>query len=386
MHAPKTVFVIGGLNEDIKARPFSTCIPRTSNPGRVYRAPGGVARNIAHSLALLGSPVTLCSAAGRDSGGDSVLSATAAAGVDTTAVFRFTDIPTGTYVAIQDETGNLAAAVSSMEIMDALTPAQLSSIEGPIASAAALILDTNLRTDSLSHIVRIAHRHGVPCIAEPVSVEKSTRLSEILPYCSWICPNSDELCKLFSLDSSVLQGVIRNLVNRSPQKSTPLPSATTSASSLAAPSAAPAALDFGPFTAALTPSTGNSAPHILVTLGEKGVLLLSRDPKCNGRTALSPPHKSETNQWWAWWHPPVDAEVVDSNGAGDAFIAGFTAAFTSPRLVPKEKTYRGNPAESRATTVAEAVQLGQAAAALTLESPHTVTPYLSSSTVAGILK
>ncbi len=368
MHALKSVFVVGGLNEDIKARPFSTCTPRTSNPGRVYRAPGGVARNIAHSLALLGSPVTLCSAAGRDSGGDSVLSATAAAGVNTTAVFRLTDIPTGTYVAIQDETGNLAAAVSSMEIMDALTPAQLSSIEAPIASAAALVIDTNLRTDSLNHIVRIAHRHGVPCIAEPVSVEKSTRLSEILPYCSWICPNSDELCKLFSLDSSVIQGVIRNIVKHPPLKPTILPSAAPYP---------PVALDFGSFTAALTPSTGNSAPHILVTLGEEGVLLLSRDPKCNGRTTLSPPNKYETHQWWAWWYPPVDAEVVDSNGAGDAFIAGFTAAFTSPRLLPKEKTFRDNTEENRGTTVAEAVQLGQAAAALTLESPHTVTPNLS---------
>ncbi|HKK66194.1 MAG TPA: hypothetical protein VJ967_10100, partial [Clostridia bacterium] len=49
------VFVAGGLNEDIKASPLTTFTPRSSNSGRVYRAPGGVGRNIAHSLALLGA-------------------------------------------------------------------------------------------------------------------------------------------------------------------------------------------------------------------------------------------------------------------------------------------------------------------------------------------
>ncbi|MCF7948093.1 MAG: carbohydrate kinase family protein [Spirochaetia bacterium] len=348
-----TVFVAGGLNEDIKARPLTTFTPRSSNSGRVYRAPGGVGRNIAHSLALLGAQTTFCSAAGNDSGGDSVLSATAAAGVDTSAVFRFDSLPTGTYLAIQDETGDLSSAISDMEIMDTLQVELLRPLEPQIASAAALVLDTNLRTTTLAYLAHTARRHGVPCIAEPVSVQKSTRLASILQYCTWISPNLDELCALYSIEIFYMRRFLRSLVAR-PGQSTALA---------------------GDITAALeSASSGTAAPQLLITLGAEGVLLLSRDPQCSRRHSLSlnPSEDplsgnslSASSQWWAWWYPPLPARPVDTNGAGDAFIAGFTAAFTA------------QASAAAAPSVADAVQWGQAAAAITLESQHTVAPELS---------
>ena len=347
------VFVAGGLNEDIKARPLTTFTPRSSNSGRVYRAPGGVGRNIAHSLALLGAHPTLCSAAGNDSGGDSVLAATAAAGVDTSAVFRFDSFPTGTYLAIQDETGDLSSAISDMEIMDALQVELLRPLEPQIASAAALVLDTNLRTTTLAYLAHAARRHGVPCIAEPVSVQKSSRLASILQYCTWISPNLDELCALYSIEIFYMQRFLRSLVARPGQ-----------ATALA-----------GDITAALeAASSGTAAPQLLISLGAEGVLLLSRDPHCSQRHSflpnlsaepLSGSSQSGSSQWWAWWYPPLPARPLDTNGAGDAFISGFTAAFTT--AVPS----MGAP------SVAEAVQWGQAAAAISLESQHTVAPELS---------
>ncbi|MCF7951219.1 MAG: carbohydrate kinase family protein [Spirochaetaceae bacterium] len=356
-----TVFVAGGLNEDIKARPLTTFTPRSSNSGRVYRAPGGVGRNIAHSLALLGAQTTFCSAAGNDSGGDSVLSATAAAGVDTSAVFRFDSLPTGTYLAIQDETGDLSSAISDMEIMDTLQVELLRPLEPQIASAAALVLDTNLRTTTLAYLAHTARRHGVPCIAEPVSVQKSTRLASILQYCTWISPNLDELCALYSIEIFYMRRFLRSLVAR-PGQSTALA---------------------GDITAALeSASSGTAAPQLLITLGAEGVLLLSRDPQCSRRHSLSlnPSEDplsgnslSASSQWWAWWYPPLPARPVDTNGAGDAFIAGFTAAFTAQASAAVV-----SPASAAAApSVADAVQWGQAAAAITLESQHTVAPELS---------
>lgn len=345
--AGSAVFVAGGLNEDIKARPLTTFTPRSSNQGRVYRAPGGVGRNIAHSLALLGAHPLLCSAAGNDSGGEAVLSATTAAGVDTSAVFRFDSFPTGTYLAIQDETGDLSSAISAMEIMDALQVELLRPLEPQVASAAALVLDTNLRTTSLAYLAHIAHRHGVPCIAEPVSVQKSARLASILQYCTWISPNLDELCALYSIEIFYMRRFLRSLVAR-PGQATALSEDIT------------AALE--------SSSGGSSAPHMLITLGAEGVLLLSQDPQCSRRRSLlsnpTAEPQSESSQWWAWWYPPLPAAPVDTNGAGDAFIAGFTAAFTAA-----------------APTVTEAIQWGQAAAAITLESPHTVAPELSLATI-----
>ena len=59
--------VIGGLNADIWGRPSGPIILRDSNPGSVTLTPGGVGRNIAHDLCLLGLDVSLVSAVGDDS-------------------------------------------------------------------------------------------------------------------------------------------------------------------------------------------------------------------------------------------------------------------------------------------------------------------------------
>ena len=344
----REVFVAGGLNEDIKARPFAALTARTSNPGRIYRAPGGVGRNIAHSLSLLGTPAVLCSAVGNDSAAAAIKAATAAAGVDISAVGTYSDYPTGAYLAIQDETGDLSAAVSSMEIMEALTPDRLAALEPRIIAAAALVLDTNLNPATLTFLARLAFRHRVPCLVEPVSVEKTLRLAEILPFCSWISPNLAELRALFAINIFSMKDSIRS-------------AAATPGRGAALKGDVAAALDSRTRT--------DSAPNILVTLGSEGLLLLSRNPHCNqarqlvaAATAAAP----AAPQWWAWWYPPFETRVADSNGAGDAFLAGFTAAFT-------EET-GGPPAE---TTVADAIRWGQASATLTLESQHTVAPALS---------
>ena len=46
--------VFGGINMDIWGRPEGKLIPKDSNPGTVALRPGGVGRNIAHDLRLLG--------------------------------------------------------------------------------------------------------------------------------------------------------------------------------------------------------------------------------------------------------------------------------------------------------------------------------------------
>ena len=120
-------------------------------------------------------------------------------------------------------------------------------------------------------------------------------------------------------------------------------------------------------------STAGPNPNILVTLGSQGLLLLSRNPQCPRQRSLSPadpqePHPSTPGRWQAWWYPPLDTEVADANGAGDAFLAGFTAAFTA------------EPSDS--ITVADAIAWGQAAAAITLESQHTVAAELSRAAVS----
>ena len=55
IHTAPYVTVVGGVNMDIGGRPAAVPVMQDSNPGTVGMSLGGVGRNIAHNLRLLGS-------------------------------------------------------------------------------------------------------------------------------------------------------------------------------------------------------------------------------------------------------------------------------------------------------------------------------------------
>ena len=60
------VTVVGGMNMDIGGWPSEELVAQDSNPGRVRMSPGGVGRNIAHNMSLMGLDVRLLTAFGDD--------------------------------------------------------------------------------------------------------------------------------------------------------------------------------------------------------------------------------------------------------------------------------------------------------------------------------
>ena len=61
--------VVGGVNVDICGRSFHPLVESDSNPGRVSTGLGGVGRNIAHNMSLMGVDVRLLTAFGDDPNG-----------------------------------------------------------------------------------------------------------------------------------------------------------------------------------------------------------------------------------------------------------------------------------------------------------------------------
>ena len=169
------VIVIGGANVDIKGRASGPCLPRTSNPGSVTLSAGGVGRNIAENLARLGLSVSLVTALGDDPNAALVRSACAGAGVDLSLAW-VSGHPTGTYLAVLDETGEMVSAVSDMRAMDGLDPAHLDALSGELARADMLVADCNLPTGCLAWLTGFAGRHGLRLLIEPVSVAKARKL------------------------------------------------------------------------------------------------------------------------------------------------------------------------------------------------------------------
>ncbi len=181
--------VCGGANIDIGARSFAPLRAKDSNPGKVELSLGGVGRNIAHNMRLLGLNVELLTALGSDSRAAQVEQSCRALGIGLSHALRVPDGRTSTYVFVGGNDGDMAVAVSDMEICERLTPeyfaAQLPFLNG----AAAVVLDTNLPRTSLAYLLEHC---TAPLFADPVSTVKAEKLRGLLGRIHTLKPNRIE--------------------------------------------------------------------------------------------------------------------------------------------------------------------------------------------------
>lgn len=184
------VVVVGGINLDTLARINAPMVTATSNPGQTVTAPGGVGRNVAENLARLGSHARLIGAIGHDHAGDLLLDGLARVGVDATGVRRKPEVSTGTYTAVLDQDGSLVVGVADMAATDSVSPEDIP--DDLVDDASWLVLDGNLRTDTIAHCLELARRPGVPVALDPVGVAKAARLGPI-PDVNTFTPNAAEL-------------------------------------------------------------------------------------------------------------------------------------------------------------------------------------------------
>ena len=205
------VVVVGGTNMDVVARTSAPLVAATSNPGRTRISPGGVGRNVAACLGLLGAPVRLVSVVGDDTFGDEALRVTAACGVDIGSVRR-TPGATGTYTAVLDDRGELVAAVSDMAAVDGL---ELDTLH--VADAALVVVDGNLAHAQVAHALAAAAAAGAPVAFEPVSVAKAARLADLVRDLFLVTPNTDELAALTGRATSAWRESVADLHDRGVQ-------------------------------------------------------------------------------------------------------------------------------------------------------------------------
>lgn len=199
----KKVTVIGGLNMDIKAKSKSSLLPGDSNPSIIEVSPGGVGRNIAHNLALLNVHTTLLSAAGNDNEGSSIIRQTAAAGVIMDKVLISETKKTGKYIAILDQNGEMAMAVSDMDVLLDSTPDYFKANIETIKNSDFIVCDTNLSRDCLEYIFQVAGSYGIPLCVDPVSAAKAIKLKGLMKHINIITPNEKELLVLSDTPSDI---------------------------------------------------------------------------------------------------------------------------------------------------------------------------------------
>ncbi|MEQ8258307.1 MAG: PfkB family carbohydrate kinase [Roseovarius confluentis] len=185
MTPPPDILCIGSVLWDIIGRSASAMRQGSDVPGRITRGPGGVALNIALTLLRFGLRPALLSAVGRDAPGEELLALCTARGIDTSHVWRSSELPTDQYMAIEGA-GGLVAAIADAHSLEAAGDRILAPLQdGTLGSAAKphtgpIALDGNLTTTLLSRIAHDPAFSAADLRVAPASPGKAERLLPFL--------------------------------------------------------------------------------------------------------------------------------------------------------------------------------------------------------------
>jgi len=174
----KYVALIGAANIDIQGFSTNPIIERDSNPGRIEFCPGGVSRNIAENLSRLGLKTELISAVGDDPNGSLILESCKSAGIGSANSLIIPNTVSSVYLAIMDNSKDMALALSDMSISKNITIEFLKSRQTILNNAAAIVFDTCLNADAMNYI--LSNFRGKQIYVDPVSVGKAEALKPFI--------------------------------------------------------------------------------------------------------------------------------------------------------------------------------------------------------------
>ena len=287
------ISIIGGANVDLSATLYDAFIAADSNPGHIEVGYGGVARNIAHNLSLLGARTQLLTIFGGDLFGGLLYDYCRQQGIDVHLSERESSLRSGVYLCINNHGGEMIAAVADTEAIRAITPDWLTKRSGEINLSDFVVADTNITEDALRFLMENV---TVPLFVDGVSTTKAHRIVNAL--------RKAKLPYLHSLKLNLKEAL-----------------AVTHTATYA--EAAQQLLNWG-------------VAHVYITLGGEGVYC---------RNAAE-----------EWLFPSLPGEIVNTTGAGDAFLAGVVYAHAKGIDFPQTAQY------------------GLMAARATLMSPKAVNP------------
>ena len=171
------VCVIGGANVDITATARKAFIARDSNPGTVRLSFGGVGRNIAHNLALLGDPVCFVTRFGGDAFGQMLQVSCREIGMDLSLCETCPTLPSACFASLNDCSGEMLGGVADMAVTESISKEWLARRIDAIRAADAVVADTNLLPETLAWLI---DHVTAPLYVDAVSGPKANRLHKAL--------------------------------------------------------------------------------------------------------------------------------------------------------------------------------------------------------------
>ena len=261
------VCVIGAANIDIVGFPNNPLRYKDDNIGRINISMGGVGRNIAENLVRLGLPVKLICPYGDDILGEQLVAHCNEIGIDIKDSLFLSNQPSSVHTSIMDGENDLALGISDMGICDKMSEEFIVSKKEIIANAALVVLETNIPAPILTQIVK--DNPDKKYFLDTVSGSQCIRAKGVLHH-------------LFILKTNQLEAEIISGIKISDKKDQHR------------------VADY---------FHEKGIEHVFITLGAKGVFY------SNGKLAINIFPKKDN--------------IVNTNGAGDAFSAGVVYGFVN---------------------------------------------------------
>lgn len=274
-----SVVVIGTIFIDCKGFAGNTYHALSRNLGRIAFVHGGVARNVAENMANLEVPVTFLTTADRSAIGQEVLDRLSRNGVNCDHIAKYDGEGMGMWLAILDESGNLAGSISQMPNLAHYEEMIGREGEQTISQASHVVLELDLNENVSRRVVELAARHRKPIYGIPGNFDVISRHPELLRGMACFICNHHEAERLLNADLSAM---------------------------LASMPAADAAAAMIPLLRQFLHASGIQS--IVVTLGAHGSVY------CDAATGAG------------GYQPVFPVQLVDSTGAGDAFFSGTVTA------------------------------------------------------------
>ncbi len=276
------ILVVGSLNMDLVVRaPRLPHVGETILGGQFATIPGGKGANQAVAAARMGARVSLIGCVGSDGFGEDLRRLAAQDGIDTTCVFTQSQQPTGIALITVDDEGHNTIVVASGANFS-LLPGHLHQAQAAFSQADVLVLQLESPLETVREAISLAVKNRVRVALNPAPAQLLD--AEILSQVDYLIPNEGEALQIAG--APTLELAIEKLL-------------------------------------------ALGVRNLLITLGEKGVLVVSAETRIH--------------------IPAYPVRAVDTVAAGDAFVGAF-AATLAEGFSPEAAARFGNAAAALAVT------------------------------------
>jgi pseudouridine kinase len=173
------ITVIGEANIDISVRQQDDGNLGGCTPADIRFHHGGVARNVAHNLCLLGHEVRLMTVFGGDDFAKKLAEECTALGMDLSLSSTFETEKSPIFLSFNDDLGDIQSAVSDVKLNERLDLSFVKAKSEKICQSEIVVADTLLTSDALAYLI---DNMKVPLFLDAVSPRRAQRIVEAMEW------------------------------------------------------------------------------------------------------------------------------------------------------------------------------------------------------------